>query len=40
MPRRCGDLGTVYPPGDLNKDCKVDIEDLAEFLEKWLEGQT
>jgi len=40
MPQRCGDLGTVYLPGDLNKDCKVDIKDLAEFLEKWLEGQT
>ena len=40
MPRRCGDLGTMYLPGDLNKDCKVDIEDLAEFIEKWLEGQT
>ena len=37
MPQRCGDLGTVYLPGDLNKDCKVDIEDLAEFLNIWLQ---
>jgi len=37
MPRRCADLGTIYLPGDLNKDCKVDIKDLAEFLEKWLQ---
>ncbi len=40
MPHRCGDLGTIYLPGDLNKDCKVDIEDFVEFVEKWLEGQT
>jgi len=40
MPRRCGDLGTIYLPGDLNKDCKVDTEDLAEFLKIWLEGKT
>jgi hypothetical protein len=38
MPRRCGDLGTIYNPNDLNKDCKVDIEDFVEFVEKWLEN--
>ena len=37
MPRRCGDLGTIYPPGDLNQDCRVDIDDLAVFFEQWLE---
>lgn len=37
MPSRCGDLGTVYHPTDLNKDCKVDIEDFVEFVEKWLQ---
>jgi Ca2+-binding EF-hand superfamily protein len=37
MPSRCGDLGTVYNPIDLNKDCKVDIEDFVEFVEKWLQ---
>ncbi len=37
MPRRCGDLGTIYLSSDLNKDCKVDIEDLTEFVEKWLQ---
>lgn len=36
MPRRCGDLGTIYLPGDLNKDCKVDLKDFAEFTDKWL----
>jgi len=40
MPSRCGDLGTIYLPGDLNKDCKVDTEDLAELLKIWLEGKT
>jgi len=38
MPRRCGDLGTIYLPADLNKDCKVDITDLAEFIQKWLDS--
>jgi hypothetical protein len=38
MPRRCGDLGTIYLPEDLNKDCRVDITDLAEFVQGWLES--
>ena len=33
----CGEEGTVYLPGDLNKDCYIDMVDLAEFLEDWLE---
>jgi hypothetical protein len=37
MPRRCGDLGTIYPAGDLNQDCRVDIDDLTVFFEQWLE---
>ena len=37
MPRRCGDLGTIYNPLDINKDCKVDIEDASAFIEQWLE---
>jgi len=37
MPRRCGDLGTIYHPGDLNEDCRVDIDDLVVFFEQWLE---
>jgi hypothetical protein len=40
MPSRCGDLGTVYHPNDLNKDCKVDFDDLVAFVEKWLDEQT
>lgn len=37
MPRRCGDLGTVYLPTDLNKDCRVDSADFLEFIERWLQ---
>jgi hypothetical protein len=38
MPQQCGDLGTLYLPGDLNKDCKVDLTDFAEFADKWLQS--
>jgi hypothetical protein len=38
MPRRCGDLGTIYWPADLNRDCKVDSEDFAIFTEQWLQN--
>jgi hypothetical protein len=36
LPSECGDLGTVYAPADLNKDCKVDDEDFTLFVEQWL----
>ena len=36
LPTRCGDLGTVYSPGDLNHDCKVDARDLVELADGWL----
>ncbi len=36
MPTKCGDLGTIYLPSDLNKDCKVDFKDFVEFTDKWL----
>jgi hypothetical protein len=36
MPRQCGDLGTLYLPGDYNKDCKEDFKDFADFADKWL----
>jgi len=38
MPQRCGDLGTMYLPGDLNEDCKVDLADFTRFADKWLES--
>jgi len=38
MPQQCGDLGTLYLPGDLNKDCKVDFADFAELTDKWLDS--
>lgn len=34
---RCGDLDHPYPPGDTNKDCYVDIRDLAVMASSWLE---
>jgi hypothetical protein len=36
IPKHCGDLGTLYLPGDLNEDCKEDFSDFAEFADKWL----
>ncbi len=38
LPRRCGDLGTIYWPADMNRDCKVDSEDFAIFTEQWLQN--
>ncbi len=37
MPRQCGDLGTIYLPADLNKDCRVDSTDFLAFVERWLQ---
>lgn len=37
MPRRCGDLGTTYLPGDLNEDCSENFKDFAEFADRWLQ---
>jgi hypothetical protein len=38
MPRRCGDLGTIYPPGDSNRDCRLNFTDIAELANKWLDS--
>jgi hypothetical protein len=38
MPRRCGDLGTLYLPADLNEDCRVNFTDFIELADKWLES--
>ena len=35
-PVYCGDVGTVYLRGDINKDCRVDYDDLAILAEDWL----
>ena len=37
MPRRCGDLGTIYLPADINKDCHVDSMDFLGFIDRWLQ---
>ncbi|MHB9071307.1 MAG: hypothetical protein ACYC54_13185 [Sedimentisphaerales bacterium] len=36
-PLVCGDAGTVYLPGDLEPDCKIDFKDFAAFAQDWLE---
>lgn len=38
MPRRCGDLGTLFLPGDSNKDCRQNFTDFADFADKWLQS--
>lgn len=38
MPRRCGDLGTLYAPGDANEDCQTNLADIAELADRWLES--
>jgi hypothetical protein len=32
----CGQAGTVYLLGDLNKDCYVNILDFSVFAADWL----
>jgi hypothetical protein len=34
----CGDAAHPYPVGDLNRDCRVDLADLAILLSHWLES--
>ena len=36
-PDACGDLGTVFLPGDTNKDCYVNMLDLVDVFSDWLE---
>jgi hypothetical protein len=38
VPRRCGDLGTIYMPSDLNRDCRIDFVDFASFANRWLQS--
>jgi hypothetical protein len=37
-PSTCGDLGIPYSPADINRDCIVDINDFAEFAQRWAES--
>jgi len=34
---QCGDPNHPYPPGDLNRDCCVDLQDFAIIALHWLE---
>ncbi len=36
FPRQCGDLGTVYLPADSNRNCVIDMNDLAGLTRQWL----
>jgi len=36
IPQECGDPGTSYEAGDINRDCTVDFRDFAEFANTWL----
>jgi len=38
IPNRCGHLGTLYLPGDSNKDCIENFTDFADFADKWLQS--
>jgi hypothetical protein len=35
---QCGDPNHPYPPGDLNRDCSVDLRDFAMIALHWLEN--
>jgi hypothetical protein len=37
LPRRCGDLKTLYLPGDGNEDCRINLADVAALAGRWLE---
>ena len=33
----CGDVNNLMPEADINKDCRVDLLDLARLARQWLE---
>ena len=37
MSLQCGGLGTIFSPADVNKDCIVDINDVGDFIDIWLQ---
>jgi hypothetical protein len=37
MPQRCGDLLTLYLPGDVNEDCRINLVDVAALANRWLQ---
>jgi len=37
LPRQCGDLGTKYLPADTNEDCRVNLGDIADLADRWLD---
>jgi hypothetical protein len=37
MPRRCPHLRTIYRPADLNEDAIVNLKDIVDLADKWLQ---
>lgn len=35
-PEFCGDAGTVYLPGDIDKDCYIRLSDFSRLTQQWL----
>jgi hypothetical protein len=36
IPNSCGQLGTIYLPGDHDRDCDVDLMDFSHIADTWL----
>jgi hypothetical protein len=36
IPNSCGQLGTIYLPGDHDRDCDVDLVDFSRIADTWL----
>ena len=32
----CGQVGTIYLPADINRDCQVNLDDFAQVAAQWL----
>ena len=39
-PAYCGDWATEYPTGDINEDCRVNLNDFAAIADIWLDDTT
>ena len=36
LPNVCGDVNHPWPEGDINRDCRTDMEDLGMLSDEWL----
>jgi parallel beta-helix repeat protein len=37
VPSFCGDFGTIYQRGDVDRNCEIDLQDAARITSLWLE---